>query len=63
MPLPVREPHHLVFERRAVARTDALDLAVEERRLVDVLPHQLVDAVGRVQQVTGDLRPIDADRS
>ena len=33
MALAIRKPHHLVFERRAVARTDAVNLPVEERRL------------------------------
>ena len=55
VPLAVREPHDLVLERRAVARADAADLAVEERRLADVRAHELVDALGRVQQVAVDL--------
>ena len=55
VPLAMREPHHLVLERRAVARADAADLAVEERRLANVLPHELVDTVGRVQQVAINL--------
>ena len=42
--LAMREPHDLVFERRAVARTDPGDLAVEERRLVDVRAHEVVHA-------------------
>ena len=36
VPLAIREPHDLVFERRTVARTDAVNLAVEERTLIDV---------------------------
>ena len=59
MALAVREPHDLVLERRAVARADAADLTVEERRLADVLPHELVDPVRRVQQVTINLLAAD----
>ena len=50
MSLAMRKPHHLVFERRAVARPDSGDLAVEQRRLVNVSPYELVDFVRRVQQ-------------
>ncbi len=39
MPLAMREPHDLVFERRAVARTDPRYLSVEQRRSSDVFPH------------------------
>ena len=52
MPLAVRKAHDLVFERRAVTRADPADLAVEERRLADVRPHQIVDPFGRVEQMT-----------
>src|SRR5439155_25466986 len=38
------KPDDLVFERRAVPRPDAADLAVEERRSIDVAPHEIVDA-------------------
>ena len=55
----MREAHHLVLERRAVARADAGNLPVEERRLRDVLAHQRVHALRRVHQVTGNLRTID----
>ena len=30
MPLAIREPHDLVFERRTIPRTDAADLTVVE---------------------------------
>ena len=59
MPLAVGKPHHLVFERRAVARTDAVNLAVVQRRLADVLPHESLDALGRVKQIAGDLGRLD----
>ena len=55
----MREPHHLVFERWTIARANAGDLAVEERRLADVLPHERMDALGGVNEVTGNLRPVD----
>ena len=55
MPLAIREPHDLVFERRTVARTDAADLPVVERTLVDVLLHQLAHAIVRVKQPAADL--------
>ena len=38
MAVAIRESHHLVFERRAVARTDSGDLSVEERRLARCAP-------------------------
>ena len=52
MALPMREAHDLVFQRRAIPRADAGDLAVEERGLGDVLADQVVDAVVRVEHVT-----------
>ena len=55
MPLPIRESHHLVFERRAVSRADSGNLAVEERRLADVAAHQLMNLVCRVEQMANDL--------
>jgi hypothetical protein len=59
VPLAVRKAHDLVFERRTVARSDPADLTVEERRLVDVRANEIVDPLGRVQQMTGNLRPFD----
>ena len=59
VPLAVRKPHHLVFERRAIARADTGDLAVEQRRVVDVGANQLVNPVVRVEQMAVDLWPID----
>ncbi len=63
MPLAVRKAHHLVLERRTVARADAADLPVEEGRRVDVAANELVHAIGRVQEMTVDLRAIDPLRS
>ena len=55
VPLLVREAHDLVFERRAIPGTDAGNLSVVERRLMDVPTHQIVDLCRRVNDVTGDL--------
>ena len=63
VPLAVRKPHDLVFERRAVPRADPLNLAVEERRQVDVRANEVVDAIGGVEQMTGDLRSGRSGRS
>ena len=52
MPLAMREPHHLVFERRAVSWPNSCDLPVVERGIADVPAHELVDAIGGVKQVT-----------
>src|SRR5262249_55571090 len=53
------ELDHLVFERWAVAWTDAANLSVEERRAIEVRAHELVNAIVRVEQVTVDLRSFD----
>src|SRR5206468_1963897 len=37
----VGEPHDLVFEGRAIARTDSANLAVEQGRLIDVRAHKI----------------------
>ena len=62
MALPGRELHHLVLERRAVARPDALDLAVIERRLADVRANQFVHALRRVKQPAINLLALDPSR-
>ena len=56
------KPDDLVLERRAVARTDAANLPVEQRRAVDVRAHDRSHAIVRVQQVAVDLRPTDRAR-
>ena len=63
MPLLVRKPDDLVFERRTVARTDALNLPVEQRRAIDVRAHEIADAIVRVQQIALDLRAARSRRS
>ena len=50
MPLPIREPHDLVLERRAIARTDALNLPVEQRAAGNVAANQIADALVGVHQ-------------
>ena len=57
MTLLVGEPHDLVLERRAIARADALNLSVEQRRSIDVGAHEVADAIVGMQEVTVDLRP------
>src|SRR6185436_7413322 len=59
MALAVRKAHHLVLERWAIPWTDALDLTVEQRRLRNALPNELVDPFGGVQQITADLLALD----
>ena len=51
MALLVGEPDDLVLERRAVPRADALNLSVEQRRLVDVGAHEIAHAIVRMQKV------------
>ena len=56
MPLALLEAHHLVFDGRAIARADALDVAGVHRRAGEVRGD---DGVGRfrgVGDVAGDLR-------
>ena len=55
VPLPVGEPHDLVFERRTVARTDALNLSVVERAAIDDAANEIAHAIVRVQQPAADL--------
>src|SRR5688572_20108944 len=50
MTLAVGEPHDLVFERRTVARADALNLSVEQRTLMNGAAHQIAHAIVRVKQ-------------
>src|SRR5206468_5551197 len=60
VPLLVRKTHDLVLERRAVPRTDAADLTVEQRRSRDVRANEIAHAIVGVNQVTVDLRTIDS---
>ncbi len=62
VPLLVREAHDLVLERRAVARTDAANLPVEEGRAIDVRPNEIAHAIVGVQQIAIDLWTVDAGR-
>src|SRR5262249_16789573 len=59
VPLFLRETDDLVFERRAVPRTDPADLTVEEGRAIDVCAYEFAHAVAGVQKVAGNLRPLD----
>ena len=47
---PIGESHDLVFERRAISRTDALNLAVVQRGCADVAANEIADAIVRVEQ-------------
>ena len=60
MALLVRKAHYFVLKRWTVAWTDARDLPVVERRAADVRADQIVDAAGRVDEMTGNLRPFDS---
>ena len=55
--LAMRKPDDFVLERGAVAGPHSLNLAVEERGLVDVGEDDLVDAVGGVYLPAHHLRP------
>ena len=56
MALFIGEFDDLVFDRRAVARADAEDLAAVERRAVKVVADHLMNARVRVTDIAGDLR-------
>ena len=51
--------HDLVFDRRAIARTAALDLAAIHRRTVEIGTNDFVGRLGRPGQVAGNLRHRD----
>ena len=42
VPVAFGEPHHLVLDRRAIARADAFDLARIDRRAVEIGADQIV---------------------
>src|SRR4051812_28373871 len=62
MPLLVRKADDLVFERRTIPRTDALNLAVEQRGSIDVGADKFPNTIVGVQQMTVDLRTLDRGR-
>src|SRR5439155_11767193 len=59
VPLLLGKANDLVLERRAIPRSDPSNLAVEERRQREIRPHQIVDAIVRVNQIAVDLRAIN----
>src|SRR6267378_8012200 len=59
MPILVRKFHHLVFNRRAIARTHALDLARIKRGFMKVLSDRIVHPGRRVADVAIYLRLFD----
>src|SRR5262245_43356510 len=52
----IGETHDLVFDRRAVARSAAADAPRVHRRPIEAGADDLVRCLGRVRDVTGDLR-------
>ena len=60
--LAIGKTHHLVFERRTIARTNSGNLPVVQRRFVDMLPHEVVDGHGRIERVTRNLRRAERRR-
>ena len=56
MPLLLREAHHLVFDRRAVARAGGVDLAGVHRRAMEIGADQLVRDLAGVGQMAEHLR-------
>ena len=58
----VGEAHHLVLDRGAVARADALDHAAEHRRPVQVVADELVEEVGQEPVEDPDLDPAAGQR-
>jgi len=59
MPVLVWEFHHLVFDRRTVARTNSRDLTGIKRRAVNMFAYDPVDAVIGMDDVTTRLRQHD----
>src|SRR5205085_9865918 len=55
----LREADHLVFERRAVARSDAANLPVEQGRAADVLANEAMNLLVGVEKVAGRLRALN----
>ena len=62
VPLALGEAHDLVLDRRAVARTDAFDLAGVHRRPMEVGADDLVGGRRGLGDVAGDLRRGDRAR-
>ena len=62
MALLVGETNDLVFERRAIPRTDAPNLAVEQRRARDVRANEIANAIVGMKEMAIDLRAIDGRR-
>jgi len=54
MAVAIWESHDLVFERWTVSRTDTLDLAVEQRALIDIVANEFSHTVVRVEKPTAD---------
>ena len=59
MPFLVGKPDDFVFQRRTVPRPDPANLAVEQRRAIDVGPDQIAHAIVGVENVALDLRPLN----
>ncbi len=62
MPGFIRERNDLIFDRRAVPRTNSFDLPAEERRSRNVVTNDLVSFLGCVGDVTRNLSAIDPGR-
>ena len=62
VPLALCEAHHLVLDRRTVARTGALDLTGIHRRAMKIGANDLVGRRSCLGNVTGDLRRRDLAR-
>jgi hypothetical protein len=59
VPLLVREAHHLVLDRGAIARPGALDLAGIHRRTVQIGPDHRMPGRAGIGDAAGDLRGLD----
>ena len=59
VPLLIGEFHHLVLDRRTVARPDALDHPAVKRAAVDIFPDNFVRLFIRIGKVAGNLLPLD----
>ena len=60
--LPFGKPHHLVLDRRTVARADSGDLAVVQGRPAEVLADQRVNPLVGEELMAGDLVACQASR-
>src|SRR5205814_9211634 len=60
VPLLVGKSDDFVLERRTIARADAANLAVEQRRAIEVGAHQIANPIVCMEEIACNLGPLDA---